>query len=101
MKKLQLRFSISILTVLSVAIFASCNMPAEKTAEKTEESVSETEEFIAAVDTLDPPEGVDDEDTSYHGGEIIVINPAHDTVPEKVVCIESGRVSGRCFSLIA
>lgn len=101
MKKLQLRFSISILTLLSLAVFASCSMPAEKKAEKestTEVSVSEANDLIAAADTLDPPEGVDDEDTSYHGGEIIVTNPAHDTIPEKVVVLNPGEYQAGVFA---
>lgn len=96
MKKLQLRFSISIITLVSLAILASCSLPTEKKGATAEEP------GIADSDTMNitPPDKIeiDDEDSSYHGGEIVVINPAHDTVPEKVVVLNPGEYQPGVFA---
>lgn len=98
MNKLQLRFSISIITWVSLAILASCS-PAKKELATTEVPVTGTD-VTSVVDStnIDPPEGIDDEDTTYHGGEIVVINPAHDTVAEKVVVLNPGEYQAGVFA---
>jgi hypothetical protein len=101
MKRLQLPFSIGILILLSLAILSSCSSPAEKEAEKEntiEEPATEPDFSNADSAMMDPPEGLDDEDSSYHGGEIIVINPAHDSVPEKVVVLNPGEYQAGVFA---
>ncbi|MEO1450505.1 MAG: NlpC/P60 family protein [Bacteroidota bacterium] len=95
MKKL-LPFAIS---MISLALLASCTPPASGGTEKapsTEPTATETE--VAAIDMMDPPEGMDDEDTTYHGGEIVVTNPAHDSVPEKVIVLNPGEYQAGVFA---
>lgn len=93
MKNLQLLF----LVLLSLAIFASCSSPAEN-ADEQETTTEAPATDVDDSDMMDPPEGVDDEDTSYHGGEIIVTNPAHDSVPEKVVVLNPGEYQAGVFA---
>ncbi len=99
MKKLQLRFSITLITLVSLAILGSCSLPAKKEVATTEAPGRETDAItIADTANIDPPEGIDDEDTTYHGGEIVVTNPAHDSVPEKVVVLNPGEYQAGVFA---
>lgn len=99
MEKLQLRLSISIIVLASLAILASCASPGNKDGTTSGEPVAETSETaIVEPTSMDPPEGIDDEDTTYHGGEIVVVNPAHDTVPEKVVVLNPGEYQPGVFA---
>ncbi|MEO1214082.1 MAG: NlpC/P60 family protein [Bacteroidota bacterium] len=99
MEKLQLRFLITIISLLSLVIFTACSTPTKKEVATSETTVSETEDApIEESEMMDPPEGVDDEDSSYHGGEIIVTNPAHDSVPEKVVVLNPGEYQAGVFA---
>lgn len=97
MKKLLL--SIAILSILGLTMLTSCSTPTKpQETSKEEVAAAETEATQAEAENLDPPEGVDDEDTTYHGGEIIVTNPAHDTVPEKVVVLNPGEYQAGVFA---
>lgn len=97
MKKL-LTFSISITTLISLVLLASCSPPAGGGSEKAPSTDTSATETAAADEMMDPPEGMDDEDTTYHGGEIVVTNPAHDSVPEKVVVLNPGEYQAGVFA---
>lgn len=99
MEKPQLRLSCCIIALASLVLFASCSSQENKEEATAKGPVAETTDAII-VDSasMDPPEGIDDEDTTYHGGEIVVVNPAHDTVPEKVVVLNPGEYQAGVFA---
>lgn len=100
-KMKTLQFSISMVALVGLPLLKSCSLPAENEVTKetiTEVSATATNGANVVFDTTDPPEGVDDEDSTYHGGEIIVTNPAHDDVPEKVVVLNPGEYTAGVFA---
>lgn len=90
-------FPISIITLMSLMMLVSCSSPTTK-ATTAEAAATEVDGIDADSTMMDPPEGIDDEDTSYHGEEIIVTNPAHDSVPEKVIVLNPGEYQAGVFA---
>ncbi len=72
---------------------------AKKSHKETKIDVSETEPDGANpnLDIMDLSEEVDNEDTSNHRGEIIVPNPALDSVPEQPVTLNPGEYQAGIF----
>lgn len=99
MKKLQVRLSSCIMALASLVLVASCSVQEKKAGTTAEAPVLESSDSVMVeAASMDPPEGVDDEDTTYQGGEIVVVNPAHDTVPEKVVVLNPGEYQAGVFA---
>jgi len=99
MKRLLLPSYIGIISLISLTTLLSCSLPTDGgTKEEAPVEAAAVEIELADADMMDPPEGMDDEDTTYHGGEIIVTNPAHDTVPEKVIVLNPGEYQAGVFA---
>ncbi len=92
--------------VLSAGILVlavACASPAKESDEPTEEVADSTlteepttpESPVSETDTIDPEEGVDDEDSTYTGGEIEVSDPED---PTHVVVLNPGEYQAGVFA---
>ena len=90
MKKYFKLSSGNFLFILSLFLITSCG------SLKKTQTKNETADQSKVI--KDPKEGVDDEDESYTGGEIVVTNPATDDSSEKVVVLNPGEYRAGFFA---
>lgn len=90
MKKYFKLSSGNFLFILSLFLITSCG------SLKKTQTKNETADQSKVI--KDPKEGVDDEDESYTGGEIVVTNPATDDSSENLVVLNPGEYRAGFFA---